>query len=365
MYYSSAYTEPWVSYVEDNGEVKYNKFEGEDYLMMPLTFDIISAGTIYWKKCSSDGETRTIQYTKNNGQTWTNITSSTAGTSFNVSAGDKVMFRGNNEAYSFGDVRCNCFCGTTAVFEVYGNIMSLIDSTGFTSALTLTGDYTFYGLFEQCTGLTSAENLMLPATALTIYCYRELLARCTNLTESPKKLPAKTMTNNCYSRMFSGCTNLVTTPTLPAKNLDWNCYGYMFGGCTSLTTGPVLPATEIATYAYQFMFFGCSSLSEAPKLPATSLNSLCYYYMFGHCTSLTTAPELPALTLPDRCYMSMFYGCTSLNYVKCLATKNNSYGTSGWLENVSQTGTFVKDSSMSSWTTGNSGIPTNWTVQDA
>ena len=36
-----------------------------------------------------------------------------------------------------------------------------------------------------------------------------------------------------------------------------------------------------------------------------------------------------------------------------------------WLSSVSSSGTFIKNSSMSTWTRGTSGIPTNWTVQNA
>ena len=92
----------------------------------------------------------------------------------------------------------------------------------------------------------------------------------------------------------------------------------------------------------------------------------CYYEMFAGCTSLTTAPELPATTLVGGCYSEMFYGCTSLNYIKCLATDIPSNDcTSNWLKNVASTGTFVKNANMTSWTTGDNGIPANWTVQDA
>lgn len=88
--------------------------------------------------------------------------------------------------------------------------------------------------------------------------------------------------------------------------------------------------------------------------------------MFIECTSLTTAPELPATTLVRLCYSGMFNSCSKLNYVKCLATDISAYScTSGWLSNVATYGTFVKNTSMSSWTTGKSGIPDNWTVQNA
>ena len=58
--------------------------------------------------------------------------------------------------------------------------------------------------------------------------------------------------------------------------------------------------------------------------------------------------------------------CESLNYIKCLATDISATNcTNGWVSGVAATGTFVKASSMTSWTTGTSGIPTGWTVQNA
>ncbi len=39
--------------------------------------------------------------------------------------------------------------------------------------------------------------------------------------------------------------------------------------------------------------------------------------------------------------------------------------TNEWVNGVAATGTFVKNPSMSEWTTGISGIPSGWTVQDA
>ena len=86
--------------------------------------------------------------------------------------------------------------------------------------------------------------------------------------------------------------------------------------------------------------------------------------MFSGCTSLTTAPELPATTLATSCYAYMFDDCSSLNYIKCLAINFGSYSTDDWVTGVSSTGTFVKASSAS-WSTGASGIPSGWTVQNA
>ena len=114
------------------------------------------------------------------------------------------------------------------------------------------------------------------------------------------------------------------------------------------------------------MFNGCTSLTTAPDLPATTLVTSCYGFMFNGCTSLVSAPELPATTLAKNCYYSMFHGCSSLNYIKCLATDiSATYSTTNWVNNVANSGTFVKASSMENWTRDANGIPTGWTVQNA
>ena len=54
--------------------------------------------------------------------------------------------------------------------------------------------------------------------------------------------------------LFNDCTSLTTAPELPATNLVNYCYTNMFNGCTSLTTAPELPATTLAIYCYSNMF---------------------------------------------------------------------------------------------------------------
>ena len=99
-------------------------------------------------------------------------------------------------------------------------------------------------------------------------------------------------------------------------------------------------------------------------LPATTLASYCYRCMFEGCTGLTKAPELPAQTLTYSCYDHMFQGCTNLSDVHCLATDISAKNcTLEWLKDVAATGTFAKAESTA-WTTGDSGIPDGWTVND-
>lgn len=335
---------------------------------IPLTFNIISSGTIYWKANNSN-YTKTIQYRKNNGN-WANITSTTGGESISVNTGDVIQFRGDNATYSSSNSYYNSFSGSTAKFEVEGNIMSLIDSTGYTSAATImTEPYTFYGLFSNCTGLTSTKNLTLPATTLANYCYMNMFSGCTSMGLTPFILPATELTMHCYQNMFIYCNNITQTPLLPATTLATECYRSMFNRCANLVTPPVLPATSLAVGCYQNMFWGCSGLTTAPVLPATVLIDSCYESMFDSCTSLITAPDLDASILVTRCYYYMFNNCSSLSYIKCTAT-NPTIGdayTKQWVNGVSSTGTFVKNASVSinNWGWGREGIPNGWTVEDA
>ena len=218
--------------------------------------------------------------------------------------------------------------------------------------------YMFYG----CSSLTKAP--VLPATVMTDSCYEYMFYGCSSLTKAPV-LPATIMTDSCYEYMFYGCTSLTEAPVLPATLLASGCYFKMFGGCSNLTTAPELPATTLAEYCYSSMFYKCTSLTEAPVLPATLLASCCYYNMFYKCTSLTEAPELPATTLAEACYREMFSGCSKLNKITMLATDISAADClNQWLYNVSSKGTFIKAAEMneSSFTTGESGIPSGWTV---
>ena len=266
-------------------------FQSHDYSQDYLTFDILTGGTIIWKKNVNSTPSKTIQYSTDNGSTWTSITSTRSGVTINVETGDKLLFKGLNNNYGeFSDEAYYNFFGGTAQFNLSGNILSLIYGDDFMEYDELPqqeyATYTAFGELFNHTNVVDASELILPTT------------------------------------------------------IQEHCYGSMFFGCTSLTT--------------------------APKLTATTLAQGCYESMFSDCTSLETAPELPATTLVGNCYYGMFSGCTSLNYIKCLATDiSASYCVVIWLRDVAATGTFVKAVSMSSWTTGDSGIPNGWAVETA
>lgn len=93
------------------------------------------------------------------------------------------------------------------------------------------------------------------------------------------------------------------------------------------------------------------------------LTEVCYDSMFNGCSNLTLAPELPARVLEPFCYFDMFKGCEKLNYIKMLATDISADAClSEWVSGVASTGTFVKSKDATWDVSGDSGVPTGWTV---
>lgn len=101
------------------------------------------------------------------------------------------------------------------------------------------------------------------------------------------------------------------------------------------------------------------------ELPATTLVENCYSGMLSSHTGFTTAPILPAEILVDNCYENLFFACSDLNNITMLATDISATDClKNWTHVVSPTGTFTKAASMTSLPTGESGIPSGWTVAD-
>ena len=334
------------------------------------------------------GETLTIRFIKNNTNisrsiqyskdkiNWTTISFNTSDnpTKIELNPLENIYLKGTNSSYAeasdSGLNYCNIRVSGNGFVDIYGNIMSLIYGDNFYGKTVLTSDNTFRNLFvDSLSGgsrIADAQNLILPATTLTKGCYEYMFNNCTMLLTPPKILPATTLADSCYKGMFYNCESLVTAPVLPATTLAYRCYSDMFRECEKLPDAPVLHATTLAEGCYYGMFRDCSKITVAPVLPATILAYDCYSQMFYGCNNLTTAPDLPATTLKNGCYKEMFRNCTKINYIKCLATDiREPNSLTYWVNGVSSTGTFVKNPNMSNWTTGTSGIPLGWTVQDA
>ena len=367
---------PNVSHCVVENEVHYNPHTFADEY---LTFDALEDGTFTFtlnKEVSTD-EVQSISYSLDGGENWVttdNVNNQIVTiTTPTVNGGDSIIWKGTatrlgkSSSISEGVPLGATIISSTNKFEAKGNIMSLLYGDEYKNKTDLTNkDYCFWYLFRNCINLQSISKLSLPATTLANNCYQSMFYGCTSLINATE-LPATTLADYCCAYMFEGCTSLTTAPELPATTLAVRCYLSMFKSCTSLTTTPQLSATTLADWCYADMFQDCTSIvSSFSVLPATILATYCYRRMFRGCTSLVNAPKLPATTLPSSCYRDMFYGCTNLSSITCLATDISATNcTTDWVNGVSASGTFTKAASMSSWTTGNSGIPNGWTVQDA
>ena len=249
--------------------------------------------------------------------------------SVGVQPGQKMYVKGE-DYYVWTDSTSGKLITSSGYYNVGGDINSL------TNFMISSSSNNFKTLFMNDKYVRDASNLILPATTLAPY---------------------------YYSNMFNGCSGLTAAPALPATRLAQWCYASMFFGCSSLKTAPALPATTLANYCYSGMFRNCRALTTAPTLPATTLTQQCYMNMFNGCSALVTAPALPATTLTTYCYNSMFNGCSKLNNITMLATDISAANClNGWVNGVAATGTFTKAASMTSLPTGNSGIPSGWTV---
>ena len=174
-----------------------------------FTVEMLSAGTFTISINSS--------WTSVNGGPW----ESGHTRSLNLDAGDKVRIKHT------GTLTLRDLSGNTTPFMVYGNILSLNYGDDFASVTAASASYN--SLFSGCTGLITAENLILPA-----------------------------VNSGRYESMFSNCSSLITPPALPATTLGGYDYSSMFYNCSSMVKAPVLPATTLASYCYQSMFKGCS-----------------------------------------------------------------------------------------------------------
>ena len=356
----------------------YYEQAGTDISALPLTFVITSDGYIRWGQMNTfTTDSKEISYSKNGGD-WIKIRSSVVPLDcpkINVVAGDVLRFKANNTTYGSGSYGDAYFKQSTAGYNVYGNIMSMMYGDDFSGQTGLTGSFKKFFSGEQ---IRSAKSLILPATYMNGSSYTSMFESCTQLTETPS-LPATKVRGADYSAMFAYCTSLKQVPPLPSAMdigiYNPNRFSYMFRGCTSLTGVPAdyLPTlvqgvetgSRLPSSCFEGMFAGCINLKKAPDLPYPVLGGSCYYGMFQGCTSLTTAPELPATTLAGGCYSSMFSDCTGLSAITCLARDISASGcTTNWVKNVAQNGVFTKNHNMSDWTIGDNGIPTNWVVVD-
>ena len=354
-----------------------------DYSKDYLTFDVIEGGEIRW---AAKGSTiKTISYSKDNGSTWTEITSVASGTPISVSTGDKVLFKGNNAQYATAKDVGSCFSGGTAQYSAYGNVMSLIGGDNFTGLTAFTQDWALHNLFSK-SKVVSAKNLILPVVTLTNCCYRGMFANATGLTEAPE-IPATTLATSACCYMFENCA-ITKAPELPALTVPSYCYRGMFTGCTSLNYIKCLATNISASNCIQDWVVNVSPSGTFVKNP--NMNG----WSRGNSGIPTNwiliddgTPDTPIINfngleielLCDTQGASIYYqlnhsGSYSLystpisinsdTFIECYAEKDNlsSITTSMTCEYDSRTIYEYSNEVISSWTYNNSAITTPYSV---
>lgn len=245
--------------------------------------------------------------------------------------------------------------------EIYKDCTSLVNPNWQFPVVNPGGKNVYYGMFRN----TAVTEARFPSSdkPLGQYIFSYMYAGCKNLVTVPNELSWTSLSIGCYDDLFSGCTSLTKAPSLPASVLYPRCYGSMFSGCTSLVDVPDIRFTSVSSYSMNYMFTNCTSLTRNPiKEFPTSTDIWCYRSMFSGCTSLEDEFVLPAETTTSYCYLEMFKN-TRVNYIKALFTNIASGNAiSSWVQGVPSNGIFVKNINATWTTTGNSGVPTNWTV---
>ncbi len=182
-----------------------------------LTLEAIAAGTITLTNPWS-----TLKYKKNGGD-FVSVTASA--NTIAVAAGDKVALyaNGSDNIYDSNTDELTAFCiACNNDCFVYGNVMSLLSSSDFKNATSISTEYAFARLFYENTHIKNHAQKALV-------------------------LPVTTLANRCYYYMFYGCTSLTSSPVLPATTLELYCYHEMFKGCSNLSSVTCL-ATDISAY---------------------------------------------------------------------------------------------------------------------
>ena len=226
----------------------------DDYLNSYLTIESLSDNDNITLQIPAEitlAEMTSVSYSTD-GTNWTTVQINSTEQTISVvlNQGEKVFFKGLGNQCCLADGTKYLNFSSTDNYFVYGNIMSLLYGDDFASHPEFPegSNSNFDGLFAQNYHLVSAENLILPATTMTNYCYWIMFRQCESLTVAPA-LPATILADGCYGKMFLGCSSLTAAPNLPATTMAYYCYGNMFEGCT-FAEAPALPATTLALNCY-------------------------------------------------------------------------------------------------------------------
>lgn len=172
-----------------------------------------------------------LEYSLDEGVTWTRKTNSSSSVSIQVTldTDESVLVRGDG-IRTANNVTTNTAAHSTIVtatgsFKASGVLMTLLLGNKANENTSIgSNNYTFARLFYNSSKLTSVEDLIFPPD-VSVSCYRYMFNACTSLTKGPV-LPATTLTTDCYRYMFSGCTKINYIKMLATDVSASNCLYY-------------------------------------------------------------------------------------------------------------------------------------------
>ena len=161
-------------------------------------------------ECSTDG-TNWTQYNSQNGDNITGVLLATLNT------GDKLYLRSKAESGSstmYTLTRAHITCSQDCY--IYGNLISLYDKTNFRERYTCDNYGYFSKVFMNNTHIINHPNKKLVMPFIKLY------------------IAPNTVANSMFDSMFEGCTGLTSAPDIIARTLHSNHFKRMFYGCTNL-----------------------------------------------------------------------------------------------------------------------------------
>lgn len=289
-----------------------------DYSLDYFTIESLQDGNEIKMQRNKTPDNPVLEYSLDNGQTWTSITINGTKTFATINTEQKIIFKGTNRNFATAWDAYNYFTASKQ-FKVYGNIMSMFNGDNFKTNHEFDSSTAFNctGLFRT-TYLVDASNLILPALTLYESSYNGMFRGATNLVYGPKILPALDIPHDGYSSMFEGCTSLVEAPEILATTVSGN---------TALTRMFCMNRNSKVT----------ATMTKGPVLRIT--NPLAY----------------------DNVYQQLFCGNGNITEVTMLADGTGQTFTN-WLNNVSSTGV-VKLLSTATLASGANGLPSGWTTE--
>ena len=199
-----------------------------------LYFTMPQGGTVSLTKNGTPTEV-TLEYSLDNGNTWTEWVESGNVRSLTLAAGQTMHIRNTSETSTGFSTWTTDYYNFSFSADTYasGDLRSLLCKTPANASST-GRIFCFYGLFMNATNLISA-NIKLLFTDLPRSFYRSMFESCSNLIEVPETITATTASGiqPCY-RMFCNCFNITKLPKLTLLQVTEYGYGYLALGCLNL-----------------------------------------------------------------------------------------------------------------------------------